>query len=122
MAANQKVGYPRRGEIYLVGLDPAVGSEMRKTRPSLILQNDIGNRFSATTIIAVLTSQIDEKRYPTEVPVEPPEGGLSSPSVVRFDQLRTVDKRRLQRRLGRLAPSTMARVDVALRISLDLLD
>ena len=105
-----------------MNFDPTVGAEIRKTRPALIVQNDTGNRFSDTTIIAAMSSRTGAKLYPTEVPVAPPEGGLSRPSVVLLDQVRTIDKERLQRRLGRLAPTTMERVNHALRISLDLHD
>lgn len=122
MAAEKKVAFPRRGDIYLVSFDPAFGSEIRKTRPALVIQNDLGNRFSDTTIVAAVTSRTESRLYPTEVAVIPPEGGLSKPSVVLLDQVRTMDKRRLQRRLGRLAPATMERVNDATRISLGLPD
>jgi mRNA interferase MazF len=73
---------PDRGEVYLVTFDPAVGTEIQKTRPALILQNDIANRHSPITIVAAITSQFDEPLYPTEVLITPPEGGLTAPSVV----------------------------------------
>ncbi|HKB15176.1 MAG TPA: type II toxin-antitoxin system PemK/MazF family toxin [Planctomycetota bacterium] len=112
---------PRRGEVYYVDFDPAFGVEIRKTRPALIVQNDQGNRHSLSTIVAAISSR--RKGYiPTEVPVRAPEGGLRLDSVVRLDQIRTVDKRRVHGRLGALGPSTMARVDRALRASLGLVD
>ena len=113
---------PQRGEVYLVAFDQTVGSEIRKTRPAVILQNDIGNRASSTTIIAAVSSQIHEPPYPVEVVVEPREGGLATRSAVRLDQIRTVDRRRLIRRLGLLRPETIHQVDRAIAISFGLVD
>lgn len=110
----------KRGEVYLVGFDPTVGAEIQKTRPALILQNDSANRSSSITIVAAITSQIDDRLYPTEVLLLPPEGGLRSASVVLLNQIRSIDMRRLIRRLGSLKPATMEKVDRALRISFDL--
>lgn len=107
--------------MYLVCFDPTVGAEIKKTRPALVIQNDIGNRHSPITIVAAISSQFDDTLYPTEVLVTPPEGGLHTPSVVMLNQIRSVDKRRLINRLGALTPSTMARVDQALRISVGLM-
>jgi mRNA interferase MazF len=103
-----------------VGFDPAIGSEIRKTRPALVLQNDVGNRWRSTTIVAAITSRTTGERYLTEVDVSAPEGGLDRDSRVLLGQLRTVDRLRLLRRLGRLTPGTQARVDDALRVSLGL--
>lgn len=111
---------PRRGEIYLVNFDPTQGSEIKKTRPALILQNDIANRHSPVTIVAAITSQFDETLYPTEVLVKPPEGGLTENSVVLLNQVRSIDKSRLIKRLGALKPATMQRVERGLQISLGL--
>jgi len=113
---------PRRGEIYLVRFDPAEGAEIKKTRPALILQNDIGNRYSPTTIVAAISSQFTEFLYPVEVLIRAPEGGLATDSTVRLDQIRTLDKQRLLRRLGRLSAATLQAVDQALLISLGLVD
>lgn len=112
---------PTRGEIYLVNFDPTVGAEIQKTRPALILQNDIANRHSPITVVAAITSQFEEPLYPTEVIVSMPEGGLSVDSVVLLNQIRSIDKRRLVRRLGAVRPDTMEQVDRALQISLGLL-
>ena len=112
--------YPRRGDVWLVNFDPTVGAEIQKTRPALIIQNDIGNRYSPIVIVAAITSRFDEELYPTEVFVDPPEGGLSVPSVVLLNQIRSIDKRRLVRRLGALESDTMERVDAAIKISLGL--
>jgi mRNA interferase MazF len=109
----------RRGDIWTVNFEPVVSSEQGKARPALIIQNDIGNRYSPVLIVAALTSG-DTARYDVEVEVRAPEGGLERDSLVLLNQIRTVDKRRLGRHWGRLAPSTMARVDEAIRISLGL--
>ena len=115
---GKKVTFPRRGDIYLVTFDPTLGAEIKKTRPALILQNDIGNRYSSVTIFAAITSQFEESPYPTEVIIKSPEGGLISDSVVNLSQIRSIDKRRLIKRLGKLRPSTMNKVEQALLISL----
>ena len=82
MAAPGKITHPRRGEVYLVSLDPTVGAEIRKTRPGLVLQSDIANRSSPITIVAAITSQFGEPLYPTEVLILAREGGLATDSVV----------------------------------------
>jgi mRNA interferase MazF len=112
---------PRRGEVYLVNFDPTLGAEIRKTRPALIVQNDIANRHSAITIVAAITSQFDQPLYPTEVLISPPEGGLRADSVALLNQIRSIDKQRLVRRLGTLKPETMDRVDHAILISMGLI-
>ncbi len=122
MAAKQEIARPRRGEVYLVAFDPTLGAEIRKTRPALILQNDIANRASPITIVAALSTKFDQELYPTEVLVRPPEGGLDADSVVLLNQIRSVDRRRLTWRLGRLTPQTMRLVDRALVRSLGLID
>lgn len=120
MAKPQKVAYPKRGEVYLVNFDPTIGAEIKKTRPALVLQNDVANRWSPITIVAAITSQFDEPLYPTEVHVKTPEGGLNVDSVVLLNQIRSIDKGRLVRRLGTLKRDTMARVDRALVVSVGL--
>jgi len=122
MAAKQKIARPLRGEVYFVAFDPTLGAEIRKTRPALILQNDIANRSSPITIVAAITSKFDEGLYPTEVLVRAPEGGLDADSVVLLNQIRSVDRRRLMRRVGRLMPETMRLVDRALVLSLGLIE
>jgi mRNA interferase MazF len=106
--------------VYLVNFDPTMGAEIRKTRPALILQNDIANRHSPVTIIAAVTSKFSLPLYPTEVLVVAPEGGLTEDSVVLLNQVRTIDKQRLVRRFGALKPDTMARVNGTIQISLGL--
>lgn len=113
---------PKRGDVYLVALDPTQGREIAKTRPAVVIQNDIGNRCSDVTIVAPVTSKHDAELYPTEVLVRTPEGGLTTDSVVLLNQIRAVDKRRLVRRLGALQPPTMALVDEALAVSVGLVD
>lgn len=120
MPARRVVSYPRRGEVYFVSFDPTIGAEIKKTRPALILQNDIGNRYSPLTIVAAITSQYEEPLYPHQVLVSAPEGGMKLNSMVLLNQIRSVDKRRLVKRLGMLKPNTMLRVDRALQISLGL--
>lgn len=122
MERAKKVANPKRGEVYLVNFDPTVGAEIRKTRPAVVIQNNIGNRYSAITIVAAITSKFDDRLYPTEVPVTPPEGGLEVQSVVALNQIRSIDLQRLAARLGTLKPETMERVDRALKISVGLLE
>lgn len=112
---------PKRGEVYVVNFDPTIGAEIKKTRPALILQNDIANRHSPITIVAAITSQVEEPLYPTEVLVSMPEGELSVDSVVLLNQIRSIDKRRLVRRLGILKADTMEQVERSLQISVGLL-
>lgn len=122
MAQARKVAAVRRGEVYLVELDPTRGSEIKKTRPAVIIQNDVDNRYSSVTVIAPITSKFDTELYPTEVLVKLPEGGLRIDSVVLLNQLRAIDKSRLGRRLGTLKPTTMALVNDGLAIVLALVD
>ncbi len=113
---------PKRGDMYLVSFDPAVGAEIKKTRPALILQNDIGNRYSGATIVAAVTSSVNEKLYPTEVLVEATKTGLKNDSVVLLSQIRTIDKRRLIKKIGSVEKETMELVHRAIEISLGLFD
>jgi mRNA interferase MazF len=122
MARCSQVARPKRGEVYLVNFDPTIGAEIQKTCPALIVQNDIANRHSPITIVAAISSQFDETLYPTEVHIQPPEGGLTLSSVVLLNQVRSVDKRRLIRRLGMLTPATIGRVDRAILISLGVVE
>ena len=112
---------PKRGEIHLVSFDPALGAEIQKTRPALILQNDIGNQHSPVTIVAAITSNV-RRQGPTDVLVKAPEGGLTVDSIVLLNQIRTVDKRRFVKRLGAVRPTTMKQVDQAVMISLALIE
>jgi mRNA interferase MazF len=117
----QKVSALRRGEIYLVSFDPTIGHEIKKTRPAIVIQNDIGNRYSPLTIVAAITSKISPVLYPVEVIVPPSKAnGLAVLSAIRLDQIRTVDRKRLIKRLGAVDRSIMLNVDEAIRISLGL--
>jgi len=118
----QKVGHPRRGDIYLVNFDPTLGSEIRKTRPALVIQNDIGNQYSPITIVAAITSKFGNPPYPTEVVMEPEESGLPQRSAALLNQVRSVDRQRLIKRMGHANPGIMQRVDQAIQISLGLLE
>ena len=120
MASRPRVAFPRRGEVYLVSFDPTLGAEIRKTRPALVIQNDVANRWSPITIVAAISSRSEEPTYPTDVRVDPPEGSLRAASVVLLNQLRSIDRRRLVRRIGRLRPETIKRIDRALQIGLGL--
>lgn len=122
MGAIRRLGFPRRGEVFLVDFEPILGAEIGKTRPALILQNDVGNRHASTTIVAALSSALRGPRYPTEVLIRSPEGGLERDSLVRLDHIRTVDKARLLRRLGVLQGPTMEEVDRAVEVSLGLVE
>ena len=117
MTPPNVTNHPHRGEIYLVNFDPTIGHEIRKTRPALIIQNDTANRYSPVTIVAALTSQIEEPLYPTEVLITAGEGGIEVASVVLLNQIRTIDRKRLIKRLGGLNQAVMRRVDRALKIS-----
>ena len=108
----------KRGEIYYADLSPVVGSEQGGVRPVLVVQNDVGNRYSPTVIAAAITSKLDKARLPTHIAV--PEGtcGLPQNSVVLLEQIRTIDKQRLTEKIGELPALMMARVNEALLVSL----
>ncbi|MFQ6751938.1 MAG: type II toxin-antitoxin system PemK/MazF family toxin [Clostridia bacterium] len=107
-----------RGEIYYADLSPVVGSEQGGIRPVLVIQNDIGNKYSPTIIIAAITSQLTKAKLPTHIELSKDKYNLVKDSVVLLEQIRTLDKRRLKDRIGILDHSTMQSVDVALMISL----
>jgi mRNA interferase MazF len=109
----------RRGEIYWVNLDPALGAEIKKTRPSLIVSNDINNLHSQTVSVLPLTSSVD-KVYPFEVLLKPGVYGNKEPGKIKANQIRTVDKRRLGKVIGLLPDEVMSRVDAAMRLHLAL--
>jgi mRNA interferase MazF len=123
MARSPKaLTHPRRGEVWLVALDPTVGHEIQKTRPAVILQNDHSNRTAQTTIVAPLTSSVGRRIYPTEVPVAAGEGGCRTSSLVLLRQLRCVDGTRLIRRLGAVRGHTLDSIDRALLVTLGLVE
>lgn len=111
-----------RGEVYLVRFDPVEGSEVSKTRPALVLQNDIANRTSPVTIVAAISSQFNPTHlYPTEVLIKVGEAGLTIDSVVLLNQIRTIDKARLVSLIGKVEPKTMLEVERAIKVSFGLL-
>ena len=110
----------RRGDIFYADLNPVVGSEQGGRRPVLIIQNDVGNRFSQTVIVAAVTSSLGKKPYPTEVRLAVGAVGLTRDSAIRLDQIRTIDKRRLTQFLGHLDAVIMQQVDNAIKVSLAL--
>lgn len=120
MSARTVSGMIRRGEIYIAGLDPVVGSEQGGTRPVLVIQNDQGNRYSPTVIVIALTSAMGKPMLPTHVRLQAGSGGLSKDSIVLAEQMRTLDKRRLRDRIGLLPPDVMRDVDRAVCASLQI--
>jgi len=112
----------KRGEVYFADLSPVRGSEQGGQRPVLIIQNNIGNKYSPTVIIAAITAKIDKAKLPTHVEVEASKVGLIKDSVILLEQVRTIDKTRLIQKLGKLENSVMGKVDKALVVSLGLFD
>ncbi len=112
--------FPRRGEIYYTNLDPVFGSEQGGRRPVLIIQNDPNNQYSPVVIIASITSTPARSARPTDVSIAAGEAGLTKQSRILLNQLRTLDKRRLERYIGRLDAAQMAQVDQAIKVSLGL--
>ena len=110
----------RRGEIYYADLSPVVGSEQGGMRPVLIVQNDVGNRYSPTVIAAAITSQQNKARLPTHIEIEARTYGLSKNSVVLLEQVRTLDKKRLRERMGRVDDRIMEKIDTAIAVSFGL--
>jgi mRNA interferase MazF len=113
-----RVPSPRRGEVWLVNFNPGRGSEQKGVRPALVVQNNVGNQYAATTIVAAITTTI--KPYPVTVVIRARTCRLPHDSMVNMAQVLTVDKGRLIRKLGELAPDQLAAVNRALRVSLDL--
>ena len=110
----------KRGDIYYADLSPVVGSEQGGLRPVLIIQNDVGNRYSPTVIAAAITSQQNKAKLPTHIEISAKAVGLSRNSVVLLEQIRTLDKRRLKEKMGTLDTQLMQRVDDAIAVSFGL--
>ena len=110
----------RRGDIFFADLSPVVGSEQGGIRPVLIVQNDIGNKYSPTVICAAITSQMNKAKLPTHIALSAPDYGLPRDSVVLLEQIRTLDKRRLRERMGRVDGELMERIDAAIAVSFGL--
>lgn len=120
---RSEAGHPRRGEIFLTALDPALGREIQKTRPALVIQNDVSNRLSEMTIVAPITSTVRFPLNPVHVLLATDENtGLSVISVALLNQIRAVDRMRLIKRLGSIDERTLGQVDEAIRVSLGLIE
>ncbi len=109
-----------RGEVYYADLSPVVGSEQGGVRPVLVIQNDIGNHYSPTVIIAAITAQIQKAKIPTHVEIKAGQNGLERDSVILLEQIRTIDKKRLTDKITSLDTEMMEKIDIALRISVGL--
>ncbi len=107
----------KRGELYYADLSPVVGSEQGGIRPVLVVQNDVGNKYSPTIIAVAITSKINKAKLPTHIEL-PSAYGLAKDSVILMEQIRTLDKKRLKERIGELPPATMTKVNRAILISL----
>lgn len=112
----------KRGDMFYADLSPVVGSEQGGTRPVLVVQNDIGNRYSPTVIVAAITSQINKAKLPTHVEISAKEYGLAKDSVILLEQIRTIDKKRLKERIGNLSEELMKKVDNSIGISFGLVE
>lgn len=110
----------KRGDIYYADLSPVVGSEQGGIRPVLIVQNDVGNRYSPTVIAAAITSQVNKAKMPTHISLGARSFGLTKDSVVLMEQIRTLDKKRLREHMGRVDEQVMRRVDNAIAVSFGL--
>ena len=110
----------KRGDIYYADLSPVVGSEQGGLRPVLIVQNDVGNKYSPTVIAAAITSKISKAKLPTHIDVTGDGAGLAKDSIILLEQIRTIDKRRLKERMGKLDETLMNKVDNAIAVSFGL--
>ena len=110
----------KRGDIFYADLSPVVGSEQGGIRPVIVIQNDIGNKYSPTVIVAAITSQINKAKLPTHVEISSEAYGLNKDSVVLLEQIRTLDKRRLKEKIGHMTDEDMILVDEALLISIGM--
>lgn len=108
----------KRGEMYYADLSPVVGSEQGGIRPVLVVQNDVGNKYSPTVIAAAITSQINKAKLPTHIEIHAGDYGLNKDSVVLLEQIRTIDKKRLKEKIGECDINVMSKVNEALLISL----
>lgn len=113
---NKKV-VVKRGDVFYADLSPVVGSEQGGVRPVLVIQNDVGNKYSPTVIIAAITSQINKAKLPTHIEISGDDYGLNKDSVILTEQVRTVDKKRLKEKIGHLDDELMEKVNEALEIS-----
>jgi len=112
----------KRGDIFYADLSPVVGSEQGGIRPVLIVQNDVGNKYSPTVIVAAVTSRINKAKMPTHIEIKGEDYGLSKDSVILLEQIRTIDKKRLKEKIGHIDESVIGMVNEAVSISLGLMD
>lgn len=112
----------KRGDLFYADLSPVIGSEQGGVRPVLIVQNDIGNKYSPTVIAAAITSQINKAKLPTHIEISAQEYGLAKDSVILLEQIRTIDRKRLREKIGHLDYQLMEKVNEALNISFGLTD
>lgn len=110
----------KKGDIYFADLSPVIGSEQGGIRPVLVVQNDVGNKYSPTIIVAAVTSQLNKAKLPTHVEIDAKDNGLSKKSVVLLEQLRTIDKKRLKERIGTIDEDLLPNVNEALTVSLGI--
>ena len=110
----------RRGDIFYADLSPVIGSEQGGLRPVLIVQNDVGNRYSPTVIAAAITSKMGKAKLPTHIDVSAPDVGLAKDSVILLEQIRTLDKKRLKEKMGHLDECIMQKVNDAIGVSFGL--
>lgn len=110
----------KRGDVFYADLRPVVGSEQGGVRPVLIIQNDVGNKYSPTVICAAITSKLNKAKLPTHIELEAKKYGLVKDSVILLEQLRTIDKQRLKDKVCHLDYEIMKRVNVSLLVSLEL--
>jgi len=110
----------KRGEIYYADLNPVVGSEQGGIRPVLVVQNDIGNRYSSTVIVAAITSRINKAKLPTHIEIPANKYGLNKKSVVLLEQIRTIDRKRIMEKIGLFEEDMMKKVDKSIKISLGI--
>lgn len=110
----------KRGDVVLVNLEPVVGSEQGKTRPAVIIQNNLGNEYSPTTIVAPITSKVFTKEFPTNVFIAQEDSKLKEDSTILLNQIRTIDKSRIIKKMNNLSAEIIAKINMAIKISLDL--
>ena len=117
MSINTEI---KRGDLYYADLSPVIGSEQGGVRPVIVIQNNIGNKYSPTIIVAAITSQINKAKLPTHIEISANEYGLSKDSVILLEQIRTIDKKRIREKIGCLDNNMMLKVDNSIQISLGL--
>lgn len=110
----------KRGDLFYADLSPVIGSEQGGVRPVIVIQNDVGNKYSPTIIVAAVTSQINKAKLPTHIEIKAFKYGLTKDSVVLLEQVRTIDKKRLKEKIGHIDDKTMKKIDASLKTSLGI--